>query len=165
MVHLAYTVAKDLNMRTKLLLTVFAIALLVAIAPALPQKHSSPTAADQEQQRHSVAVNIVRSINTAEANYSARTHTFVTWDTLIANGDFTERGTKWSSESFPTVAHAMFGSGPEIVPGWKLRLRLSNGGTAYDLLLQDVTDTKCGFAAYSNETGLIWQSKTIDCPI
>jgi hypothetical protein len=63
------------------------------------------------------------------------------------------------------VAHAMYGSGAEIVPGWKLRLHISKDGNAYDLTLEDATDPKCNFAVFSNERGLIHQGKNIDCPI
>jgi hypothetical protein len=59
----------------------------------------------------------------------------------------------------------MYGRGPEIVPGWKLRLNLSKDGKAYDLLLEDVTDPKCGYAVVSDERGLIRQSKAIDCAL
>jgi hypothetical protein len=145
---------------------VIALALVFPLftSPTLAQKNS-PSVPDRERERRSLALNVVRAINTAEANYK-RTHgTFATWDQFIANGDFSETGTKWSSESFPTVAHAMYGSGPEIVPGWKLRLQVSKDGNAYDVTLQDATDPKCNFAFFSNERGLISQGKNIDCPI
>jgi len=129
------------------------------------QKQNSPTVQDRQREQHSLAVNIVRAINTAEANYRKKHGAYATWDTLMANGDFTDSGTKWAPESLPTVAHAMYGSGPEIVPGWKLRLTLSKDGTAYDLLLEDVNDPKCRFAVGSDDRGLIRQSKAIDCPV
>jgi hypothetical protein len=133
-------------------------------SPAPAQKNS-PDVPDRERERRSLAVNIVRAINAAEANYKKNHGTYATWDMFIANGDFSEAGTKWSSESFPTVAHAMYGSGAEIVPGWKLRLRVSKDGNAYDVTLEDATDPKCNFAIFSNERGLIHQGKSIDCPI
>lgn len=137
---------------------------IFTLHPAQAQKNAT-SMADRERERRSLAVNIVRAINTAEANYKKKQGSYVTWDTLTANGDFSESGTKWSSEAYPTVAHAMYGSGAEIVPGWKLRLHLSKDGGAYDLLLEDVTDPKCGFAVVSDERGLIRQSKAGDCPI
>lgn len=137
---------------------------LFALAAAHAQKNV-PGIADRERERRSLAVNLVRAINTAEANYMKKQGTYVTWETMIGNGDFSETGTKWAPESFPTVAHAMYGSGPEIVPGWKLRLHLSKDGHAYDLLLEDVTDPKCAFAVVSDERGLIRQGKSIACPL
>ena len=148
--------------RTGLAFALFA-AFPLAIA-ASPAQKNSPSAQDRERERRSLAVNIVRAINTAELNFKKSHGTYATWDAMISNGDFSENGTKWSSEAFPTVAHAMYAPGPEIVPGWKLRLHLSKDGNAYDLLLEDVTDPKCSFAFFSDERGLIRQGKSIDCP-
>lgn len=55
--------------------------------------------------------------------------------------------------------------GNRVVPGWGLRLNLSSDGKAYDLLLEDTTDEKCGCAAITDERGIIRQGKTIDCSI
>jgi hypothetical protein len=138
-----------------------AISLLLS-QPASAQKNT-PGISDRERERRSLAINIVRAINTAEANYKKNHGSYATWDTLISNGDFSDTGTKWAPESFPTVAHAMYGSGPEIVPGWKLRLQLSKDGNAYDLLLEDVSDSKCSFAVFTDERGLIRQGKSVEC--
>jgi hypothetical protein len=137
---------------------------IVAALVAHAQKKSAAPE-DRESERHSLAVGIVRSINTAEAQYKPSHGVFATWDNLISNGDFSESGTKWSPPSLPTVAHAMYSAGPEIVPGWKLRLHLSNDGHVYDLRLEDVNDSKCGYAVISDDTGIVRQSKTIDCPM
>jgi hypothetical protein len=144
-------------------------AFLVPPLPAIPQKSPAqkppPAVSDRERERRSLAVNLARAINSAENSYKSKQGAYVNWDTLIGNGDFSEKGTKWASESFPTVAHAMYGSGLEIVPGWKLRLLLSKDANHYDLLLEDVTDPQCSYAVFSDERGLIRQSKSIDCPL
>lgn len=118
---------------------------------------------DRERERKSLAVNLVKAINAAEANYKKNQGVYATWNALCSAGDFTDSGTKWSSESFPTVAHAMYGPGPEIVPGWKLRLNLSKDATAYDLTLEDLTDAKCGFAVFTDDRGRIRQGKAVEC--
>jgi hypothetical protein len=140
------------------------VAFLSTIAPANAQKNS-PTQMDRERERRSLAANIVRAINNAEANYKKTHNTYATWNDLLSDNDFSESGTKWISDAFPTVAHAMYGPAPEIVPGWKLRLQISKDGNAYDLLLEDANDPKCRFAVISDNTGLIRQGKSIDCPI
>jgi hypothetical protein len=137
--------------------------LLVPLGAGARQKNS-PTIQDRQREQRSLAMNIVRAINAAEANYKKTHGSYATWNTLYANGDFTDSGTKWSSESLPTVAHAMYGSGPEIVPGWKLRLNLSKDGSTYDLSLEDVTDTKCGYAFTSDERGMVRQGRSVTCP-
>jgi len=147
------------------LLAVLALLSVLALAVFVRAQKPSIGVADRERERRSLAVNITRAINSAEADYLRKHETFATWDTLFGNGDFTESGTKWAPESFPTVAHAMYGRGREIVPGWKLRLNISNNGKSYDLLLEDATDPKCLFAIVSDDRGVIRQSKAIDCPV
>ena len=139
-------------------------AMFLAIAPLASTQKDNPGLPGRERERRSLAVNIVRAINAAEASYKKNLGAYATWDTLLSNGDFSETGTKWAPETFPTVAHAMYGSAPEIVPGWKLRLQLSKEGTAYDLILEDATDPKCSFAVFADERGIIRQGKSVDCP-
>jgi hypothetical protein len=49
------------------------------------------------------------------------------------------------------------------VPGWKLRLTISNGGKSYDALAEDATDAKCGYAGVTDERGMIRESEFISC--
>jgi hypothetical protein len=42
---------------------------------------------------------------------------------------------------------------------------VTSDGKGYDVLLEDKTDKACGYAAITNESGLIRQSKTLDCDI
>lgn len=129
------------------------------------QKKASPTVQDRQREQHSLAFNMVAAINAAEANAKQKTGAYATWETLFNTGEFTDTGTKWAPESVPTVKHAMYGPGPEIVPGWKLRLILSKDGKAYSLLLEDANDPKCHYAVVSDERGIIRQSRSIDCPL
>jgi hypothetical protein len=131
----------------------------------LAQRQPSPTVQDRVREQRSLAANVVRAINAAEKEYKTRKGGYVTWDVLVNNEEFTNMGTKWAPESLPTVAHAMYGSGPEIVPGWKLRLTISKDGSAYDLRLEDVNDPKCRYAIISDESGFVRQSQSISCPL
>ena len=125
----------------------------------------SPVVPDRERERRSFAQNLVKAINAAEADYRKKHQVYANWDTLVGIGDFSSSGTKWAPAEFPTVAHALYGNGAEIVPGWRLRLHLSNGEKAYDLLLEDVTDPKCGYAVATDERGLVRQGKSIECAL
>jgi len=125
----------------------------------------APAVTDRERERRSFAQNLVKAINAAEADYRKKHDVYANWDTLVGIGDFSSSGTKWAPAEFPTVAHALYGNGAEIVPGWRLRLHLSKGDKAYDLLLEDVTDPKCSYAVLSDERGLIRQGKSIDCAL
>jgi len=130
---------------------------------AQPQK-PSPGLGDRERERRSFAINLVRAIQKAQLDFKSKHAVYANWDSLIGTGYFTSTGTKWASPDFPTVGQALYGSGPEIVPGWKLRLNVSHSGSAYDLLLEDVTDPKCGYAALTDERGTIRQAKSLECP-
>jgi hypothetical protein len=118
-----------------------------------------------ESAKRSVAINLLRGINTAEADYRAKHGAYVPWDILVTAEEFTGLGMKWAARNEPQLANVHFGSAPEILPGWRLRLNLTADGKGYDLLLEDATDKTCGYAAITDERGLIRQSKIIDCPI
>jgi outer membrane lipoprotein-sorting protein len=140
-------------------------ALLLGGSRAAAQRQHGASMQDRQREQRSLAANMVRAINAAEKNYKTKSGAYAGWDTLVNNEDFTNTGTKWAPESLPTVAHAMYGSGPEIVPGWRLRLTISKDGNAYDLRLEDVNDPKCRFAIVSDESGMIRQSQSISCPL
>jgi len=82
-------------------------------------------------------------------------------DVLLASDEFKGRGFTVGTRNDPQFARS---SGPEIPSGWSLRLNVTADGKTYDLLLEDTTD-KCGYAAVTDERGIIRQSKAIDCPI
>jgi hypothetical protein len=143
---------------------VLIVGLYSLLPSAWPQK-SAPSVSDRELQRRSFALNFLGALNSAEADYKKKHGTFANWDALLAEGYFGETGTKWGSADFPTVTQAMYSRGTEIVPGWKLRLNVSNSGKSYDALVEDATDPKCGYAGVSDERGVIRQSKFITCQL
>jgi hypothetical protein len=136
---------------------------VLGLSPAQGQKRTTSTA-QPEQERHSFAQNFAKALNAAEADYFQQHQAYATWDNLLAMNYFSSSGTKWSSQDFPTVAHALYGNGSEVVPGWRLRLHLSNNGKAYDASIEDVNDLKCGYAVTTDERGMIRQGKSIACP-
>ena len=151
-------------------LQIVAVIVLIALGLALgatarPQKQSPPGLGDRERERRSFAINLVRTIQKAQLDFKSKHAVYANWDSLIGNGYFTSTGTKWASSDFPTVAQALYGSGPEIVPGWRLRLNVSHSGNAYDLLLEDVTDPKCGYAVVTDERSTIRQATSLECPM
>lgn len=152
-------------MRGKLHKAAVVLMLVMSSQAVASAQKGSPAIADRERERRSFAQNLVKAINAAEADYRKKHDVYANWDTLVGIGDFSSNGTKWAPADMPTVARALFGNGAEIVPGWKLRLHLSKGDKAYDLILEDVTDPKCGYAVFSDERGSIRQGKSIDCPL
>jgi hypothetical protein len=145
-------------------LALFLIAALCSFAVAAgAQKTPAPAVTGRELQRRSFALNFLRALNNAEQDYKKKHGTFGNWDALFAEGYFTDTGTKWGSADFPTVTQAMYSRATEIVPGWKLRLTISNGGKSYDALAEDATDAKCGYAGVTDERGMIRESEFISC--
>jgi len=152
-------------MRGKMQRAALLLILLLSCQAVILAQKGAPVMADRERERRSFAQNLVKAINAAETDYHKKHDVYANWDTLLGIGDFSSNGTKWAPAEFPAVAHALYGSGMEIVPGWRLSLHLSNGDKAYDLLLEDVTDPKCGYAVFSDERGLVRQGKSIDCAL
>jgi hypothetical protein len=152
-------------MRGKMQRAALLMILILTWQAASWAQKGAPAVTDRERERRSFAQNLVKAINAAEADYRKKHEVYANWDTLVGIGDFSSSGTKWAPAEFPTVAHALYGNGAEIVPGWRLRLHLSKGDKAYDLLLEDVTDPKCSYAVLSDERGLIRQGKSINCAL
>jgi hypothetical protein len=90
---------------------------------------------------------------------------YSTWNDLVTSREFTEDVAKCAVENDTPLSGARFAKGPEILPGWTLRLDLTDGGKGYNRQLEDTTDKTCGCAAVTDERGVIRQSETIDCPI
>lgn len=122
------------------------------------------TASEQpDLARRRIAVSLLRTINTAEVGEVSNFGSFAEWETLLAHQpDFMN---KFLAMNYPQEASPRFTDMPEILPGWSLRLSRHTDGRGYDLLLQDLTDKRCGYAALTDERGVIRQSKTIDCQI
>jgi hypothetical protein len=152
-------------MRGKMRRAALLLILILTWQAASWAQKGAPAVTDRERERRSFAQNLVKAINAAEADYRKKHEVYANWDTMVGIGDFSSSGTKWAPAEFPTVAHALYGNGAEIVPGWRLRLHLSKGDKAYNLLLEDVTDPKCSYAVFSDERGLIRQGKSIDCAL
>jgi hypothetical protein len=145
------------------------IAVLVILGAGAPlSSQNAPTqATDPDHAKHGLAVNLLRAINTAEATYKfKRGGSYAGWDVLLASDEFhPSKVITMLAKIDPQLANAQFSNGSEILPGWSLRSNLTADGQAYDLVLEDLTDKACGYAAIADERGVIRQSKAIDCKI
>jgi len=139
--------------------------LLFAAATPLSSQNAPAQTSDADHAKHSLAVNLLRAINTAEMDYKNKHGAYASKDALLASEEFVGRGLAWAAKHDPQLANAKISNGPEILPGWSLRLNLTADGQAYDLVLEDLTDKACGYAALTDERGVIRQSKVIDCKI
>ena len=111
-------------------------------------------------ERRALAVGFMRTINTAEVTELYKFGSYAPWETLLAH--YSENMNGWLARYFPQVAR--FTDSPEVLPGYSLRLDIHADRRGYDVRVQDLQD-KCGFAAFSDEKGIIWQGKWIDCKI
>jgi hypothetical protein len=146
-----------------ILSTVLVVLFLGIQTPQFAQ--DTPTGpANADQARHRVAIGLLRSINTAELTYRSKNGSFVIWNTLVS--DEPKYFALAINGLMKDAGHsARFSDPPEILPGWNLRLNVHPDGQGYDVLLRDLTDEKCGYAALTDESGVIRQSKAIDCEI
>jgi hypothetical protein len=127
-----------------------------------PRAAQTPTDSP-EHQRRAHAIGFLRTVNTAEVIELHKLGAYSSWPTLLANQqDFLNKFLQMSYKQDPGL---QFAPAPEILPGWSLRLEVHADGKGYDIRLSDLTDKSCGYAALSDESGLISQSKNIDCPI
>ena len=127
--------------------------------PQLAQESATP-AINAEHARHVLAITFLRAINTAEVSNKFKNGAYDPWQTLVS------RQSSYFDKFLKAKGRDLhFKEAPEVLPGWNLRLNVHTDGQGYDVLLRDITDKNCGYAALTDETGVIRQSKAIDCEI
>jgi hypothetical protein len=139
-----------------LLITVLLVLALGTVESQFAQDTSSgPGKADPE--RRALLIGFVRTINTAEATERGEYGSYESWRTLLEHKR--EYLNSWLARFYSANdANVHFGDTTEILPGWNLRLNVHTDGQGYDLLLEDTTD-KSGYAALSDERGIIRECK------
>ena len=151
-------------MRSKsVLFSIVLIALFITTAQTLRSQNTPHSPSDADRAKRVLAISLLRGINTAEAEYKIKHGTYASKDALLASDEFKSSGMAWAVKNNPQLANVSLSSGPEVLPGWSLRLNVTADGQSYDLLLEDTTDKSCGYAAVTDERGVIRQSKAIDC--
>jgi hypothetical protein len=141
------------------------VLLVLFLGVQTPQfaQNTSTDPANADQTRRPAAIGLVRTINTAEVVEFTNYGSYASWQTLLAHQpNFLN---KFLAMNYPQEASLHFAGMPEILPGWSLRFNVHADGHGYDLRLQDLTDKTCWYAAFTDESGVIRQSKAIDCKI
>ena len=150
--------------------------LLVLLGIQIPQfaQDTSLGPPKTEQAKHRVAIGLLRTINTAEVTYKHENGAYAAWQVLLSTQPkYFDRFLAINNQQTFQVGvvrpianpRLQFADVPEILPGWSLRLNVHSDGQGYDVLLMDLADDKCGYAALTDESGVIRQSKAIDCEI
>jgi tetratricopeptide (TPR) repeat protein len=157
--------------RTWKILGLFVAVFLLAVSihvvrgagQAAPVTSPSPASRDQK----TLAVNIIRQINTAEvidcrSKYGEidKNKRFLSWDELLSAACFKQAQSRAGSSK---ITENTLSAGPEIVPGLELRLVVSSDGKHYNLWLGQNQAGNCGFAFYSDERGVIYEGRVIGC--
>lgn len=137
------------------------MALLITTAKTLRSQNAPHSSSDADHTKHVLAINLLRAINTAELEYKMNHGGYAARDVLLASQEFKGRRFVFGRQERVNVPVG----DPQIPPGWSLRLNVASDGKSYDALLEDTTDTTCGYAAVTDERGIIRQSKAIDCAI
>jgi hypothetical protein len=129
---------------------------LGCLANQFAQDASTPTATSERGKRM-FAIALLRTINTGEAGYNQKHGSYGIWPILLAD----EPAYFQEFLTSHRVSQTGFGEGPEILPGWNLRLNVHADGRGYDVLLEDTTDKETFYAALSDERTIIRESKAI----
>jgi hypothetical protein len=141
------------------------LAVTLGVAKSLRSQDAAEKSPDAQRARHMLAISLLRAINTAEVTHKTQQSEYLSKDALLANEGFSSTALAWAAKHDPKLTGAHFSNGPEVLPGWALRLNVTADRQGYDVLLEDTTDKDCGYAAVTDERGVIRQSKAIDCPI
>ena len=141
-----------------ILSAVLVVLFLGVLTPQFAQDTSTgPANADQGRRR--VALGLLRSINTAEVGEVINYGSYASWQTLLAHQP--KFFDKFLPINYPQEANLHFADMPEILPGWSLRFNGHADGQGYDVRLQDLTDKQYGYAALTDESGVIWQAEPL----
>ena len=118
------------------------------------------TPASTNHELRAKAVNAVRVINTAEYNYRHEKGRFGSWQELYASGAVTT-----VEKSRPQFTGLSLSEAPEVIPGYRLDVVVAADGSTYSVALHRTENQDCGFSVFSDQRGIIYQGKAIDCPI
>jgi hypothetical protein len=139
-----------------LLISVLFVMTFGTAASFFAQETSSGTAAP-DLKRRSDLVGLMRTINTLEVSDLSQYGAYAPWPTLLERHQ--KQLDEWLASFNPShEGNVHFGDALEILPGWNLRLHVNTDGQGYLVLLEDAND-KEGFAALSDERGIIRQCK------
>jgi hypothetical protein len=146
-------------MRFKIMFSVLVIGATLAVPFS---KGQSVNGKGPESQDRRLAVDLVRAINTAEMAYRDRSGgSFAGWAGISASPEFTSAIAR-SSHGEPKFKNVNLSSPGEILPGWGLRLTLSEDRKSYTVILVNTAD-QCSYSLTSDQEGIIREGRAIGC--
>lgn len=120
--------------------------------PAVPH---DPMVLQAPNAVRTTGVNVVRLINTTEAEYKSAHGSYATWPQLYRSGII-------AKHERLTFGNLNLSEGPEVVPGWTLAMIVAADAQSYELSLRNLQD-KCRFSFFSDQRGVIYAGNVIDC--
>jgi hypothetical protein len=141
-----------------ILSTVLVVLFLGVLTPQFAQDtFTNPPRPDLERRGH--ALGLLRTINTAEVGELYNYGSYASWQTLLAHQP--KYLNQFLAMNYPQEGDLQFADMPDILPGWSLRFNVHADGLGYDVRLQDMTAKQYGYAALTDESGVIWQGEPL----
>jgi hypothetical protein len=133
------------------------LSLLLVSVGRVRSQQSDPAA----KAGRTTAVNLVRLINTAEVEPQSQLGRYVSFAELVRSGAL-----KRAAQHFPQLDFDRMNlqSERDVLPGWELRLVVAGDGHSYKLSLIE-REGRCRLGFFSDEVGIIYHGKAIDCPV
>jgi hypothetical protein len=130
-----------------------------ALTPQFAQDSANSDKSDQQKLRRALLIGLMRTINTDEVTERTKYGSYASWQTLFDHQP--EYFNRWLARFRPDDPTLRFADTPEILPGVTLRLNAHADGQGYDVRLQDTPEQKYGYAAFSDESGVIWEGQPL----
>lgn len=117
-----------------------------------------------KQDKKILAVNFVRLVNTAEMSYRHEQGKYATFADLVKSSELQKVATRF--QTFAPVYQQMNSqSASEPIAGLLFGLVVAADGANYKLSIREKQEKPhCSFAFFSDESGLIFEGRVIDCP-
>jgi hypothetical protein len=141
----------------QIVLSTLLLVLAVGVQTSQFAQDTSKGAQESDTEKRASMLGLVRTINTLEVTDFHQYGSYESWQTLVTH--HSNHLNAWLAQ-FYWQKNAHFAEAPEILPGWNLRLSVQPDGQGFVLVLEDAND-KTGFAALSDERGIIRECKYI----
>lgn len=109
------------------------------------------------------ALNFVRMVNAAERNFLHAHGRYATVAELVKS-EQQEQSTQESSQDLSPLPGANLQADSEPIPGFHFRFIIASDGSAYELSLTE-RGVPCGLTLFSNESGALYEGKTVECAV
>lgn len=129
---------------------------VVMLVAARAQKVQPLTQAEIERGK---AIDTVRLINAAEYDYRTSFGHFASWPEVYGSN-----AVRTLLHTWPKIDELSVAPSDEVIPGFRLTLLVGEEGAAYSVTLREMKGNGCGISVFSDQSGLIYEGKIVDCP-